>query len=201
MREKEKHHHPRGALQSPRGKRTESVGMIKSALMIFLLVGILMTGLSVQTIRSEAAASCQTSEMDGIPKEIKQYCEEIGAEFNFCPELLEAMAYHESRFIEDVTNKNCYGLIQVNIKVHKDRMEKYGYTAKDMLKAYPNIKVAADYLAELYSQYGDDNPVVLSLYSGAGWKAVEKYKEYGFMTDYVEDVLTRSEHYERIHGK
>lgn len=196
-----KKYHPRGALQCPRGERTESVGMIKSALLIVLMLGILMTGLSVQTIRSEAAASCQSSQEDGIPEDIKKICDEIGAEFNICPELLEAMAYHESRFIPDVTNKNCYGLLQVNVKIHKDRMEKYGYTKKDMLKAYPNILVAADYLAELYDTYGDDNPVVLSLYSGAGWKAVEKYKEYGFLTDYVDDVLTRSEHFERIHGK
>ena len=60
-----------------------------------------------------------------------------------------------------------------------------------MLTAYPNIKVAADYLADLYETYGDENPIVLSLYSGAGWDAVEKYKEYGQMTDYVEDILTR----------
>ena len=44
-------------------------------------------------------------------------------------------------------------------------------------------------------------PIVLSLYSGAGWDAVENYKEYGMMTDYVEDILTRSARYERLHGK
>ena len=65
----------------------------------------LISGLSVQTIRSEAAASCQTSVEDGIPKEIKEYCDEIGEKRDICPELLEAIAYHESRFKETVTNK------------------------------------------------------------------------------------------------
>ena len=162
------------------------------------MLGILLWTLS--PIRSEAAASCQTS-IDGIPDDIKQYCEEIGAETNICPEILEAIAYHESRFIPTVKNKNCWGLCQVNVKIHEDRIEALGYTPEDMLTAYPNIEVAADYLTELYETYGDDNPIVLSIYSGAGWDAVEKYKEYGQMTDYVEDILTRGGNYERLHGK
>ena len=60
--------------------------------------------------------------------------------------------------------------------------------------------VAADYLAELYETYGDESPIVLSVYSG-NWAAVSKYKEYGIMTPYVEEVLTRSVEYERAHGK
>lgn len=189
------HHLPRGSHQCPEGKRTGCEGMKR---VLFLMLGILLWTLS--PIRSEAAASCQTS-IDGIPDDIKQYCEEIGAETNICPEILEAIAYHESRFIPTVKNKNYWGLCQVNVKIHKDRIEALGYTPEDMLTAYPNIKVAADYLADLYETYGDENPIVLSLYSGAGWDAVEKYKEYGQMTDYVEDILTRGGNYERLHGK
>jgi hypothetical protein len=63
------------------------------------------------------------------------------------------------------------------------------------------IKVAADYLADLFEAYGDDDPIILLLYSGSGWDAVEKYKENGFMTQYVSDVLARSAEYERLHGK
>lgn len=171
----------------------------KKVFVIFMIGGALIYGLSVHVIRSEAAASNQFD--DGIPKNIKEYCEEIGQAKGICPELLEAIAWHESRFIPTVKNKNCYGLMQINVKIHQDRIENLGYAAKDMLKAKPNIEVAADYLAELYEDYGDENPIVLSLYSGAGWDAVEKYKEYGFITDYVDDILTRSANYERLHGK
>ena len=90
--------------------------------------------------------------------------------------------------------------MQVNVKVHKERIEKYGWAADDMFDPEKNLTVAADLLKELYDTYGDDNPIVLSLYSG-NWKAVQKYKEYGFLTTYVDDVLTRSAEYERIHGK
>ena len=146
-------------------------------------------------------ASSQTLLSDGIPKEIKEYCEEIGTEKNICPEILESIAYHESRFIPTVKNKNCWGLCQVNVKIHADRIEKCGFTQEDMLTAYANIYVAADLLAELYATYGDDNPIVLSLYAGEGWKAVERYKEYGFMTQIVSDILEKSAEYERLHGK
>lgn len=142
-----------------------------------------------------------TIQDDGIPTEIKNYCDEIGAEFNICPELLEAIAWHESRFIPSVKNKNCWGLCQINIKIHSKRLEKYDYTEKDMLTEYANIYVAADLLAELFETYGDDDPIILLLYSGAGWDAVEKYKEYGFITKYVDEILTKSAYYERIHGK
>lgn len=193
-----KHHLPRGT-QSAGGDMLKCVGKLKKCAAIFLCWGFLIIGLSVHVIRSEAAASNQFD--DGIPKNIKEYCEEIGQAKGICPELLEAIAWHESRFIPTVKNKNCYGLMQINIKIHQDRIENLGYTSKDMLKAKPNIEVAADYLAELYEDYGDENPIVLSLYSGAGWDAVDKYKEYGFITDYVENILTRSAKYERLHGK
>lgn len=194
MREKW-HHLPRGSHQCPEGKRTGCEGIMKK---VIFLWGILLWTLS--PIRSEAAASCQTS-IDGIPENVKSICEEIGAETDICPELLEAIAWHESRFIPTVKNKNCWGLCQVNVKIHKDRIEALGYTPEDMLTEYPNIRVAADYLSELYETYGDDNPIVLSIYSGAGWDAVEKYKENGQMTEYVEDILTRGANYERLHGK
>ena len=181
------------------GEKIKGAESLWSAVCIFLLLGMFVLTIIDQPIRSEAQEPVISSE-DEIPLEIQEYCEEVGEEFNICPELLEAIAYHESRFIPTVTNGNCWGLMQVNIKIHSDRIEKYDYTEEDMLEPYPNIVVAADLLAELYATYGDDNPIILSIYQG-NWKAVSRYKEYGFLTEYVEDVLTRSAKYERLHGK
>lgn len=199
MRAKEQLH-PGGTSQGPGGKGPRCWGAMKKVFAIFLLGGGLFAGILVQLIRSEATCLSRTSYDDGIPDEIREYCEIIGAEFDICPELLEAMAYNESRFIPTVKNKNCHGLMQINVKIHADRIEKYGWAADDMMDPYKNITVAADILAELYETYGDDNPIVLSIYSG-NWKAVSKYKEYGFLTPYVNEVLTRSAQYERLHGK
>ena len=193
--------HPGGTPKGRRGKGQRCWMRWKKVTVNFLLLVGFIAGFLFQPIRLEAKAVCQCPEYeDGIPVEIRLLCEEIGAEFGICPELLESMAYQESRFIPTVKNKKCYGLMQVNVSVHKERIEKYGWTADDMYDAEKNLTVAADLLKELYDTYGDDNPIVLSLYSG-NWKAVQKYKEYGFLTPYVDDVLTRSAEYERIHGK
>ena len=192
MREKQKHHRPREG----------HVETFKRVLCFFIIWGIFFSGQSAKIINAEAyPIKASIVYDDGIPEDIREYCDEIGAEFNICPELLESIAYQESRFFPDVKSGNYYGLMQVNVKIHKARIEKYGYCEDDMLSAYPCIKVAADYLADLFEAYGDDDPIILLLYSGSGWDAVERYKENGFMTQYVSDVLARSAEYERIHGK
>ena len=177
-------------------------GRFKRVLCVLLSWGLFFFGCSIPAITAQARPTKATiSYDDGIPDEYREYFDEIGNEFGICPELLESISYHEPRFIPNVKNKNCYGLMQVNVKVHAERMKKYGYTEDDMLTAYPNIYVAADLLTELFDTYGDDDPIILLLYSGAGWDAVQRYKENGFITDYVDDVLTKSAEYERIHGK
>ncbi len=158
-----------------------------------LIVSLFLTG----SIRAEAAADSNQSE---IPKDLQVIFEKVGESFEICPELMESMAWRESRFEPTVKSGNCYGLMQVNIKVHKDRIEKYGYTSEDMLDPEPNIIVAADYLKELFDTYGDDDPLILLYYSGAK-SQIAKYKEYGFINSYVKDVLTRAADYERKHGK
>lgn len=188
---------PEGSL--PRGKHPGET-MLGSVKKVLIVVGVI-AGILVQPINSEANSLCGAIQYnDGIPEEIRLDCEDVGAQFGICPELLEAMAYNESRFIPTVRNGKHYGLMQVNVKIHAERLEKYGYTEDDMFDPYKNLIVAADYLHELYETYGDENPIILSIYSG-NWKAVSTYKEYGFMSVYVEDVLKRSAHYERLHNK
>lgn len=172
---------------------------IRRMLVIFLcIVGGLSLMILSQPIR--CAAKTQQSLSDEIPKEIKEYCDVIGEAYCICPELLEAIAYHESRFIPTVKSGKCYGLMQVNVDVHKERIERLGYTAEDMLKPYPNIAVAADLLEELYETYGDDNQLVLMYYAGSPG-AASRYLKSGKTTKYVDEILTRSEEYERIHEK
>ncbi len=167
---------------------------------VFLMMGIVSFILGSSLTVNAKCEPCTIQYNDGIPEEIRIYCEQIGKQFDICPELLEAMAYNESRFIPTVTNGPHYGLMQVNVKIHASRLEKYGYTEEDMFDPYCNLVVAADYLAELYETYGDENPIVLSIYQG-NWKAVSNYKEYGFLSSYVETILTRSANYEREHKK
>ena len=163
-----------------------------------IFVGLLLLSQSL-TVKANSL-SYQPQCEDNIPEDIRIYCELVGYEDNICPEILEAMAYRESRFIPTVQNGNQYGLMQINVQVHKNRIAKYGWNEQDMLDPYKNLMVAGDYLSELYETYGDDNPIVLNAYNG-NWKAINKYKEYGYLSEYVKDVLDRSMNYERLHGK
>lgn len=187
-------------LAQVRGKNLcNGVGKALKSAKILLLGGVSI-GLILFSQPLVVEANGPRSTNDEIPINIIEYCEIVGAEYNICPELLEAICYRESRFTADAKNGKCIGIMQVNIAVHTDRIEKYGWTTADMTDPYKNITIAADYLAELYEQYGDENPIVLAAYNG-NTKAINKYKEYGIMCEYAEDILTRSANYERIHKK
>lgn len=196
-------------MQKKRGERTGSGGRrgrcYEKSLKVLIIMGGLIGCILCSHITALASDQSRPShplvqEDDGIPDDLHEIFEKVGAEFNLCPELLEAMAYRESRFIPSVKSGNHYGLMQINVKVHADRIAKYKYTDNDMFEAEPNITVAADYLRELFDTYGDDAPIVLGAYSG-NWKAVNYFKETGIMCSYVADVLKRSANYERMHGK
>jgi soluble lytic murein transglycosylase-like protein len=137
---------------------------------------------------------------NGIPEEIEGYAEEIGAEYGICPELLESIAYWESRFTADAVSKNgkYIGLMQVNPAIHKDRMEKLGVT--DLKDPRGCMLVAADYLLELFEENEDVGTVLLK-YSGTNKGRIGVYEETGDMTKYAEKILALSEVYERLHQK
>ena len=186
-----------------RGERSGRPAGIARKVLLSIIGGIMMVSLFLTSSITAGAKNpvYQTSQSDdGIPKEIKEIFERVGEQYGICPELMEAMAYNESRFVEDVKRRNYYGIMQVNVKIHKDRIEKYGYTEEDLLKAEPCIIVAADYIKELFDTYGDDDPIILMHYSGNS-KAIPNYKEYGWMPPYVTRTLKRSAEYERKHGK
>lgn len=95
--------------------------------------------------------------------DIYTMAEEISKPYNISPELVQAIIWTESRYATDAVNKNCKGLMQVNEKCHKDRMDRLGVT--DLYNPYDNIRVGVDYLSELYMMY-EDTGVVLDMYNG-----------------------------------
>lgn len=125
-----------------------------------------------------------------VPWQIRDYCEEAQEEFNVCAELLEAIAWRESRFDESAKNSGCLGLMQINVKWHKGRMERLGVT--DIYDAQSNIRVGADYLAELLEKHDGDIDRALMEYNGDTREGISKY---------ATDILEISAALERVHGK
>lgn len=136
-------------------------------------------------------------EVDGIPAEVAQNAKIIGGELNICPELLEAIAYQESRYNPAAKNGSCKGLMQVNA-CHNHRYIDAGWSPGDWDDPYKNMYVAASYLAELFDKY-EDVGIVLGVYHGES-NAVEKGMS-GNLSTYTTMILERSAELERIHGK
>lgn len=136
-------------------------------------------------------------------KEIETYIAEIGAEYDICPELIQAIIERESNYNPNAKNGSCIGLMQVSEKWHTDRMEKLGVT--DLYDPYSNILVGTDYLAELFNEAiesgrGDDLYYVLMRYNLKTSTANSRW-ESGDYSDYAIKVSERASALEREHGK
>lgn len=167
-------------------------------LIVGFFIGLLVLSTPIQ-VKANNLSDIDTSDSDGIPCEIRQYAELCGSEFNICPEFLEAIAYYESRFVEDAQNGTCIGIMQVNIKVHKDRIADHGWTTADMTDPYKNMMIASEYLQELFEEH-EDVGIVLYMYNGNS-TGLKKYKQTGRLNKYATNILDYSAELERIHGK
>lgn len=135
-----------------------------------------------------------------IPDEYISYFEEYGSRSSICPELLESIAFYESRFEKDVTNKNCVGIMQIDVEIHADRIRSFGYQIEDMYDPEKNIEIACDILSDFYEIYGDNNYLVILSYGGRQ-KEILNYKKNGNLSEYATKILWLSEKYERFHDK
>lgn len=148
---------------------------------------------SDEEIRQEAEETLQLYQVD-LPEEVKAYCEEIGAQYGICPELLEAIAWRESRYQSTAVNGTCTGMMQVSTTWHGDRMARLGVSS--LYDAEGCIKVAADYIAELADGGETGVAVALMTYNGDS-----RANEEGYISGYADDILTVSAALEMVHGK
>lgn len=128
-----------------------------------------------------------------------EICEDVGKQYDLCPELLQAMAWHESRYeVKATSDHNAKGLCQIIEKWHEDRIARLGVT--DIYEPTNNVLVAADYIAELHERNGDDIYLVLMCYNMGEVKAKELYKQ-GKVSSYAREITSKAEELEREHGK
>jgi hypothetical protein len=130
-----------------------------------------------------------------VPEDVRAECEAAGAFYNLCPELLEAVAWKESRFTPTAKNGSFVGMMQMHKGIHKDRIEQFGLNAFD---THASIWAAASLLHDLSEQYASegepvDVAVVIALYHGED----DAYT----LSGYTKSILQVSEYLERAHGK
>lgn len=170
---------------------------MKKSLIGGLLIAVLSMAPAI-TAQANSLSYIPTEQETGIPSDIYEYANIIGAEFDICPELLLAMAERESCFTATAENGACKGLMQVNAKTHRQRFEDAGWDSSEWSDAYKNMYVAASYLSDLFDQY-EDVGIVLGVYHGES-NAVEKGRS-GNLSSYTKKILERSEELERIANK
>ena len=121
----------------------------------FLKILMLVACITIPFIHGNNAYAADALTED----EIREITEDVGEKYCICPEFLQAIAFRESTYIPDAKNKGCKGLMQVNEKCHKDRMQQLEVT--DIYDPYGNVLIAADYLSELFSKYQEADVVLM----------------------------------------
>ena len=126
-----------------------------------------------------------------VPDEVALICVKYGEEYGIKPELLEAIAWRESRFKKSATNGPCVGIMQINTNVHKDRIKELGI--EDAYDTDANVHIAADLIADLLAE----NPSIeymLARYHGES--RPEKVLNGAEPSNYVTKVMEVSKYLE-----
>lgn len=132
-----------------------------------------------------------------VPGDVWQISIELGARYNICPEVIQAVCFKESSFDPRAENGGCIGIMQVNPDWHRDRMDRLGVT--DLYDTRSNMLVGVDYLHELIVQY-EDISVALMKYNGDS-KAEGLMSGSEDVSEYADEILRISAELERENGK
>lgn len=161
---------------------------------------ILMLLLSVKVLAAtpEEAERYLSENAVEIPEEVEFWANHYGAMYGVKPEIIEAVCWVESRCTQDAQNadKSCKGLMQIKVSSHRARMQKCN--VQNIFGIRENIKVGADYLAELDGER--DISEALMAYNG-DTNGVTRYRETGKVSKYAREVLEVSAALERLHNK
>lgn len=120
-----------------------------------------------------------------LNEELQVHIIETAEAHGIDPAIIMAMAKKESNYRANAMGDggNSYGLLQVQLKWHKKRMEKLGCT--DLLDPYQNVTVAVDYLAEQIDRYGGNLEKGLTAYNRGHYA--------GKVTKYAKSVIAIAE--------
>lgn len=125
--------------------------------------------------------------------ELQKYIEEQSMEKGIEPELVLAVIGVESNYRADAIGDNgqSFGLMQVQERWHKARMDKLG--CDNLLNPYENVLVGIDILAEKLAKY-DTTGEALTAYNAGDAGAYNLYFSKGIYTnDYAKEVMARAE--------
>ena len=101
------------------------------------------------------AEACTIYNDPEIPDDIETAAHICAMYQGLDPELLEAVAWQESRYNPAAKSGSCMGCMQVHTKIHADRLEAFGVTKEQMLEAFAGMAVGASLLGDHVRATGD----------------------------------------------
>lgn len=132
-----------------------------------------------------------------LDTELQKHIVDTCGEYGIVPEVVFAMIDQESDFDANAMGDsgNSYGLMQIQQRYHKGRMEKLGCT--DLLDPYQNVQVGIDYLAELYDKYGDIEMALVAYNCGVAGAKENYFDRDQYWSVYSQEVLEQADEYLR----
>lgn len=121
---------------------------------------------------------------------VQDHIFKVSEEYGVDPRIVIAMIEYESDYDASTVGDQgrSFGLMQVQARWHKERMERLGVT--DLLNPYENITVGVDYLASLID-LNNSLEWALMAYNGGPAYAYSKSAK-GILTEYVTEVISNS---------
>ncbi|MFW6035865.1 MAG: lytic transglycosylase domain-containing protein [Halothermotrichaceae bacterium] len=142
---------------------------------------------------------------------------EKARKYNLDPDLVAAMIFVESKYIEDAkSHRGAVGLMQIMPDTGQWIAEKIlcnDYNIQELYKPAVNIEFGCWYLSNLNQQFDNELIIVLAAYN-AGRGNVSKWLKHSWngqhtslsdlpfkeTRDYIKQILTVYEHYQRIYN-
>jgi hypothetical protein len=144
----------------------------------------------IETTVTEPPVTEEAITLYNVPldAELQLHIIETAESYGIDPAIVLAMAFRESNYNPSAMgdNGNSYGLLQVQLRFHKERMQRLGCT--DLLDPYQNVTVAVDFLASQIQRYGSLDKALVSYNRG-------HYA--GTITNYAIEVLEKAEELRR----
>lgn len=135
------------------------------------------------------AEACTLYNDPEIPDDVEAAAAICGLYNGLEPELLEAVAWQESKYDPTAKSGSCMGLMQVHTKVHADRLEAFGVTKDQMLTTYIGMAVGASLLADKVRE------------SSSLETALQNYNGSEHKKSYAKSVLNKREELITKHSK
>lgn len=127
-----------------------------------------------------------------LSDDLQLYIADLCAEHHMEPKIVLGVIEHESDFNASAVgdNGNSLGLMQIQSRWHKERMEQLG--CDNLLDPYQNVTVGIDILSELLDTYQDTERALIVYNAGAAGAYNNWFQHGMYSNDYSSSVLANA---------